>query len=339
MPEQTRLAPWLRRFLAEYIVTERNLAANTRHSYRDTFRILLPFIADLRSKPRRGARTAIDRLAIDDLSADRLRQFLDHLEEARGCSVQTRNQRLAAIRAFARFVGSREPALIDWCAQIRAIPVKKAQATPVTWLTRAEMQCLLDVANADTVQGRNKHALLLFMYNTGARVSEVAGLVVGDLEIGDRRRGDHALVTFRGKGGKIRRCPLWSCTEKLLVEMLKGRDNAAPVFLSQQGRAYTRTGILRLVQRQAARIPSLANRKITPHTLRHSCGTHLLQAGVDINTIRAWLGHASLNTTNIYVQIDLEMKAKAMALCEAGMVTPNRGWKQEHGLMAFLNAL
>ena len=331
MSDLRTLGPWLRRFLVEHIVTERNLAHNTQMSYRDTFALLLPFMGAKARKP-------VDRLTVQDLTSRRILQFLAHLEDDRGCSVQTRNQRLTAIRAFARFVASRDPAHLEWSANIRAIALKKAAPQPIGWLSKTEMQALLEVPDRSTPRGRIEHALLLFLYNSGARVSEATGLVAGDLLIG-RSDGGHALVTILGKGGKHRQCPLWPRTERVLSKLVQERAPGDAVFLSRQHRPYTRFGVYRLVERCAARVPSLAGRKITPHVIRHSSACQLLQAGVDLNTIRAWLGHASLDTTNIYAEIDLEMKVKAMALCDAAEAGPDRPWKENKGLMAFLDAL
>ena len=331
MSDPRTLGPWLRRFLAEHIVTERNLARNTQKSYRDTFALLLPFVGAKTRKP-------VDRLTVQDLTPRRVRQFLDHLEDDRGCSVQTRNQRLTAIRAFARFIASRDPEHLEWSANIRAIASKKATPQPIGWLSKTEMKELLKVADRRSPRGRIEHALLLFLYNTGARVSEATQLVAGDLQIG-RRDGGHPLVNIHGKGGKHRQCPLWPRTDAVLAELVQRRAAGDAVFLSRQQRPYTRFGVYRLVERCAARVPSLARRRITPHTIRHTSACHLLQAGIDLNTIRAWLGHASLDTTNIYAEIDLEMKAKAMALCDAAEPGPARPWKQSKGLMAFLGTL
>jgi integrase/recombinase XerD len=331
MRDSRTLGPWLRRFLADYIVTERRLARNTQKSYRDTFRLLLTFISGKVRRP-------IDRLDVEDITPSRVLQFLAHLEEDRGCLAQTRNQRLTAIRSFARFVASRDPARLAWCAQIRAITTKKATPQPISWMSRDEMEALLTVPDRQTPQGRAEYALLLFLYNTGARVSEATRLQVGDLQIG-RHDDRHALVTLCGKGERIRQCPLWPRTEDALGKLVQGRPIDAPVFLSRHRKRYTRFGIYRLVERCASRVPMLAVRAITPHVVRHTSACHLLQAGVDLNTIRAWLGHVSLDTTNIYAEIDLQMKAKAMALCDAGTPSPDRPWKEDKGVIAFLNAI
>lgn len=330
MRDQTALGPWVERFLCEHVVTERNLSRNTQKSYRDTFALLLAFITGTRPK-------SVDRLAVRDITSERVLQFLNHLEDERGCSVQTRNQRLAAISAFARFVGSRDPAHLGWCTHIRAIPAKKATVRPIGWLSKAEMDAMLEVSDRTTLRGREEHALLLFLYNTGARVSEATSLTVGDLQIG--RNGAHALSTLHGKGGRERQCPLWPRTERALAELIVGRQPRAPVFLSRHRKPFTRFGVYRLVERCAAAVPMLSGRKVTPHVLRHTCACHLLQAGVDINTVRAWLGHASIDTTNVYAEIDVKLKAKAVALCDAAQEDDRRPWKEQEGLMAFLKAL
>lgn len=154
MPDLVTLGPWLRRFLCEHIVTERNLARNTQSSYRNTFSLLLPFVSRKLRKP-------VDRLAVGDLTSQHVLPFLAHLEEQRGCSARTRNQRLAAIRAFARFVGSRDPAHVEWCGHIRAIASKKSMPPPVGWLTRAEIEAMLAVPDRRTKRGRSEYALLL----------------------------------------------------------------------------------------------------------------------------------------------------------------------------------
>lgn len=331
MTNTRTLGTWLRRFLVEHIVTERNLARNTQKSYRDTFALLVPFVGS-------RTRTPVERLAVQDLTARRVLQFLVHLEEERGCSVPTRNQRLTAIRTFARFVASRDPEHLEWSAQVRAIASKKATPKAIGWLSKTEMQALLEVPDRRTPRGRIEHTLLLFLYNTGARVSEATDLRAGDLHIG-RPNSAQAFVTLLSKGAKHRQCPLWPRTERVLAKLVRERSTDDAVFLSRQQKPYTRFGVYRLVERCAARVPSLDGRTITPHSIRHTSACHLLQAGVDLNTIRAWLGHASLDTTNIYAEIDLAMKAKAMALCDAAEPGPDRPWQENKGLMAFLGTL
>lgn len=330
MPDLVTLGPWLRRFLVEYIVTERNLARNTRTSYRDTFSLLLPFISRKLRKP-------VDRLAVRDLTSRLVLQFLAHLEEVRGCSARTRNQRLAAIRAFARFIGSRDPAHVEWCGHIRAIASKKSMPTAVGWLTKLEMEAMLAAPDRTTKRGCSEYALLLFLYNTGARVSEATQMKVRDLQIGCK--GGYDLATLHGKGGKTRQCPLWPETERVLADEINGREADDAVFVSRLGTPFTRFGVYRLIERCAARTPELAGRTISPHVIRHTTACHLVLAGVDINTIRAWLGHVSIGTTNIYAEIDLKQKANAVALCEVGLPRSGRSWREDKDLMAFLKSL
>ena len=180
--------------------------------------------------------------------------------------------------------------------------------------------------------------MLRSLYNSGARVSEAAGLLVKDLQI-ERRDGKHALVSICGKGGKHRQCPLWPRTGQVLAELLQGRSPDDAVFLSQQKRPYTRSGIYRLVERCAAKVPALSGRKITPHCVRHATACNLLKAKVDLSTIKTWLGHANLETTNIYAEIDLERKVQAMELCDVSESGPTKPWKESKGLMAFLKSL
>jgi site-specific recombinase XerD len=278
-----------------------------------------------------------------DVTAGRVRQFLSDLEEKRCCSIATRNQRLAAVHALARFVGQHAAELVDWCGQVRAVPFKKAPHALVTYLEKPEMDALLRAPDTGTAQGCRDHALLLFLYNTGARADEAAGAQIGDLTLPGVPQRDLASVLIRGKGNKSRRCPLWAQTVLELTALVQGRDPCERVFSNRCGRPITRFGIHTLVERCAARarkeVPSLGGKRVSPHTIRHTTATHLLRAGVDINTIRAWLGHVSLTTTNVYAEVDLEHKAKALASCEVEGQAEGRPWKEDKGLMAFLRKL
>jgi len=328
----TLLGTWIRRFLLEHLVAERNLAPNTQRSYRDTLVLLLPFVAKKAAK-------AVDHLSVVDMSAELIRLFLADLETSRHCAIVTRNQRLAAIHALARFVGEHSPEHIPWCAQLRAIPFKKpATRAVIPYLDKSEMDALLAAPDSQTAQGRRDQALLLFLYNSGARASEAAQLLIADLHL------SASYVTILGKGDKKRQCPLWSATVRALSALITGRSQSDNVFLNRAGRPITRFGIHTLVERYVDRLqatmPSLGTKRVSPHTIRHTTATHLLRAGVDINTIRAWLGHVSLNTTNIYAETDLEMKAKALAKCEVAEPTKGlRRWRDDPELMTFLRSL
>jgi integrase/recombinase XerD len=324
MRDPSLLGPWVRRFLMEHIVNERNLARNTQRSYRDTLQLILPEVA-------RRVRKPIDRLDVIDVSADRVRLFLSELEEKRGCAITTRNQRLAAIHALARFIGLHAPELVEWCGQVRSVPFKKAPKALVTYL------------DMTTAQGCRDHALLLFLYNAGARADEAAQIRIGDLTLPPISDRDSASVLIQGKGNKSRRCPLWAQTVRELTPLVQGRGPSEHVFLNRCGRPITRFGIHTLVERTVARavrqVPSLAGKQVSPHTIRHTTATHLLRSGVDINTIRAWLGHVSLTTTNVYAEVDMQMKAKALANCEVEGKKKIAPWRKDKGLMEFLRAL
>lgn len=331
MRDTTLLGPWIRRFLLEYLIDERNLARNTQHGYRDTLRQILPFVSNKMDKP-------VDRLTVTDISAQLVRDFLLHIETVRGCCIATRNQRLACIHALARFIGGHSPEHIEWCTQVRYVPFKKTARPNVPYLDKVEMDALLAAPDQSTAQGRRDHALLLFLYNSGARADEAAHLPIGNVDL-----HDHS-VRLNGKGGKQRLCPLWPNTIAELAAIVAQRPPQEYVFLNRCGRPITRFGIHTLVERYAeiikASMPSLAAKRISPHSIRHSTASHLLHAGVDINTVRAWLGHVSLDTTNIYAEIDLEGKAKALAKCEIkekNMAT--RRWTSDPELMAFLRSL
>jgi integrase/recombinase XerD len=336
MANIARCGPWIRRFLLEHLVRERNLARNTQCGYRDTLALLMPFIAGRLHKP-------IDQLDVTHVSAEEVREFLQHLEQARRCSLTTRNQRLAVIHALARFIGEHSPEHIEWSGQIRAIPFKKAPKRTITYLEKSEMDALLAAPDRTRPQGNRDYSLLLFLYNTGARADEAAQLTIGDLHLSQVLHRDQSFAQIQGKGNKQRLCPLWPHTAKQLKELIGRRALTESVFLNRCAQPITRFGIHAMVERYAktvsATIPDLLAKRVSPHTIRHTSATHLLRAGVDINTIRAWLGHVSIDTTNIYAETDLDMKAKALAHCEIQEAKCRKRWREDTGLMGFLRAL
>ena len=331
MKDETILGPWVRRFLLEHLVAERNLSRNTQASYRDTLALLLPFAS------KHGGR-AIDRMAVEDLTPSMVRKFLDHLEYDRQCSGVTRNQRLATIRSLARFIGMRSPAHLAWCAEIRATPFKKTAKTVIGYLEKAEMDALLAQPVRRTPLGDRDHALLLFLYNSGARADEAAKLTIDDLQLGSQ-----SSVRLHGKGNKFRTCPLWQATATSLSRLVVNRGKSDAVFLNRINQPLTRFGIHRLVTHYAElaskTAPSLTTKRVSPHTIRHTTAVHLLRAGVDINTIRAWLGHVSLDTTHIYAEVDMEMKAKALARVDISDLQSKPPPRTLPSLMTFLKAL
>jgi len=298
--------------------------------------VLVPFIATKLHKH-------VDQLTVGDITAEQVRLFLQDLEQTRGCSMTTRNQRLAVVHALARFIGENSPEHIEWCGTIRAIPFKKAMNREITYLEKSEMDALLAAPDRSTAQGQRDYVLLLFLYNTGARADEAAQLKIADLQLAHAPARDFSSVQIRGNGNKLRRCPLWPHTVSAITTLITDRGPHEHVFLNRCGQPITRFGIHtmveRYVQRLSAKMPALATKRVSPHSVRHRCATHLLRAGVDINTIRAWLGHVSLDTTNIYAEIDWEMKAKALATCEVKETKRTRKWAEDKGLMSFLQTL
>lgn len=221
--------------------------------------------------------------------------------------------------------------------------VHKSSPECITYLEKNEMDALLNAPDRSTDQGKRDYAILLFLYNTGTRADEVAQLKITDLDIAYNAKKDFSIVLIRGKGDKLRRCPLWHDTVNELNSLIDRRGQDENVFLSRRKEPLTRFGIHALVRRYVKKLipefPSLEKKRVSPHTIRHTTATHLLHAGVDINTIRAWLGHVSINTTNIYVEVDLEMKAKALACCEVVGKKAKKHWRNDKDLMSFLNSL
>ena len=212
MTNKNLVALWVRRFLLEHVVVDLNLSRNTQASYRDVMALLLPFAAKQQGH-------AIDQLEIERLDPDVVRRFLAHLEAERHCSVSTRNQRLAAIHAFARFIGARSPEHLAWCAELTAIPFKKAATGTLPYLDKPEMDALLAAPDRRTSQGARDHALLLFLYNAGARADEAARLTVADLDL-----GASPAAKVLGKGNKVRLCPLWPSTASVIKTLVATRN-------------------------------------------------------------------------------------------------------------------
>lgn len=276
---------WIRRFLCEYLTNIRNLSANTLRSYRDAIRLLMPYIGKCVKKD-------IDKILLIDITDVRVTGFLESLEKNRSCSIKTRNLRLAALCSLAKYVSINNPEHIEWSRSIRGISVKKTARTLITYLEKEEMDALLNAPDKNTSQGWRDYTLLLFLYNTGARADEAATLLIRDLSL-PKRKG-LAVVSITGKGNKTRRCPLWKHTRDALSSVIKNRAEDEHVFLNRLGQPITRFGIYEMVTRYAEKIedrmPTIRKKRVSPHTIRHTTATHLLQSGVDINTIRAWWG-------------------------------------------------
>jgi integrase/recombinase XerD len=301
------LGPVLRRYFCEYLISQRDLSPRTIESYRDTFRLLLGFLEQrYRVKP--------DVVCVDDLDAPRILMFLDDLERRRGNTARTRNARLAAIRSFLRHATAADPLLLPVAQQVLAIPAKRFERASVGHLTREQIQTIVDSPDVGTFSGKRDRVLLMLLYNTGARVSELAGLRVQDVSLESRMS-----VHIRGKGRKNRSVPLWRQTVKLLRAWLRQLNGPpdSPLLPNARGNPMTRSGVaqrLRLaVQRAASEHQTLRSTRISPHTIRHTTAMHLLQSGVDLSVIAMWLGHETTQTTHQYLDADLESKKRALA--------------------------
>lgn len=321
-------------FFTTHLVAERGLSPNTVASYAECMKLLIDYLCKhLGTEPE-----SIDMQA---LTAERVLEFLDHIQTERGNADTTRNQRLAAIKSFFHFLARAVPELMHANERIQAIRLKNTDHRPPPSLTVEETQAIVDRPDSGTLVGARDKALLQVMYNTGARVQEVADLTVADLHL-----QAPATVTLTGKGRKTRVVPLWQETAEILTFYLNCREDAGIhsecVFLSGRGGHMTRSAIARRVDlyaRAAAdACPSLEGRKITPHTFRHTAALHLIDAGNDIFVLKDWLGHAHIKTSSQYVEISVERKRKALEkIPPPGASPPGEParWKQPE-LMKFL---
>lgn len=320
-------------FFIEYLGPQKGLRQSSVRSYRDALRLFLPFVAIEVHRP-------ISRLQLEDLSLERVLAFLRHIEQDRHNSIPTRNQRLAALRTFFEYLGRRCPEALRVCQQVATIPTKRTPLPETRFIARDQVQALFERLPTSGRLALRDRALLLFLYNTGARVQEVA-----DLRIAQLRLERPPSVRLHGKGDKWRACPLWQETAEQLG-LLVGERASHPddaVFVSDSGRALTRFGIYKRVRHLTASVETTScadgSRHVSPHVWRHTAAVHLLEAGVDVNVIRGWLGHVSLNTTNRYAEITMRMKTEAMTLCAPIRSKGAPPWKDDPSLLNWLTSL
>jgi len=322
----------LQDFFCNYLIHQRNVSPQTVAAYRDTFRLLLGFLQQCRRKKAVQVQLA-------DLDAPSIVEFLDYLEHTRHNSIRSRNARLAGIRCFLTYASTQDLTCLPIVQRVLAIPLKRFDRPLRGFLTYQEVQHILVAPPSNTFSGRRDRVLLAIMYNTGARVSELAGLRVSDFVA-----GPSASVRLHGKGRKERCVPLWKSTARELQRWTKhlGVASEAPLLPNLKGTFMTRSGIakrLNMAVRQASRgLPGLQNKRISPHTFRHTTAMHLLQAGVDINVIALWLGHESPSTTHLYVEADLAMKQRALAKLPAAAGGSLR-YQPSDKLLQFLEGL
>jgi integrase/recombinase XerD len=298
-------------FFSSYLANQKGDSPETIASYSDCIRLLINYSCE-------RLNLKIDKLAIDMISDQIILDFLDYLEQERNNTPTTRNQRLAAIKTFFRFAASQEPKLIAVCERVCNISKKKTAHKVIESLENNEVKAIMDQPDTNELNGLRDKALLTLLYNTGARVQEVIDLNISDLNMENPKQ-----VILTGKGRKQRIIPLYTETVEVINDYLDCRKNANlqndDLFLNAKGERITRFGIAYLIReyvaKAAKKCPSLANKNVTPHTFRHTTALHLIQAGVDITVVKEWLGHASIKTTSLYVEINMEMKRRALQAC------------------------
>lgn len=326
------LAINLETFFTDRLIRQRRVSEHTVASYRDTFRLLLQFAKQrLKKSP--------SDLELEELDAPLVGDFLNHLEEVRGNAVRSRNARLAAIHSFYRFLAFREPGKAALIQRVLAIPSKRTDRKLIDFLTRAEVDALLAAPDLMTWGGRRDRAMLLIAAQAGLRVSELVGLRVGDIHVG---RGAH--VRCRGKGRKERCTPLRAEAVQVLKAWTKEQAAAPtdPLFPSSRGGFMSTDAVAHSLKGHIARAqqacPSLATKRVTPHVLRHTTAMSLLESGVDHAVIALWPGHESVETTQIYIHANLQLKERAMGKVHPHTVPIGR-YKPGDRLLAFLESL
>jgi len=322
----TNIALPIRRFFEQHLVAERGLSQHTILSYRDTLKLLLTFATKL-------LRKHCEELTIEELSADLVRKFLADLEKTRRNSVRTRNARLAAIHAFFRYLATVDPRLLARSQSVLGIPFKRYVRPVLGYMQREEVINILGQIKRDARYGRRDDAILRALYNTGARAQEIANIDVPDI-----RFSRPYLVHLHGKDH--------DSDQVLSAGAIDEADRSNAPLLNRHGARLTRFGLRYIVGHRVAVAgksnPRLLTRKIGPHTWRHTTGMHLLQSGVDLDMIRSWLGHSSIQTTHEYIEVDLEMKRKTLKSCENLLPkTDKRGpsWQRDAGILKWLSRL
>lgn len=325
-------ATLLERFFTQRLMHQRQASSHTIASYRDTFKLLLHFV-------QRRLHKAPSKLALEDIDAPLVGAFLDDLEASRGVTARTRNLRLVAVHSFFRFASYEAPTHSAQIARVLAIPSKKFTRTLVPFMSRPEVDALLAAPDQRTWSGRRDHALLLVAVQTGFRLSELTGIRRDDVVLGT---GSHVRVT--GKGRKERCTPLSKDSRAVVTAWLREPVRAPdqPVFPNARGGQLSAHGVQYLVAKHVATArracPSLARKRVSPHVLRHTTAMDLVHEGIDRSTLALWLGHESIETTQIYIDADLEMKSKILDKTTPPSGKPGR-YRPDDTLMAFLKSL
>jgi integrase/recombinase XerD len=325
-------------FFEDYLKVQRGLRLGSVRSYRDTLKLYLGYVGTVCHRP-------VTRLKLTDLSSQRVLDFLAMIESDRQNQISTRNQRLAALHTFYRYLAVHHLEMLAEAERVEAIPTKRTTSPETVYLERDQIDALFKALPQHGTLVLRDRALLMLLYNTGARVQEIADLRVGDVDLHDPLR-----IRLHGKGDKWRSCPLWPETVEILkqLEAVRTCDKTLPLLTSRQRRPLTRFGIYKIVRRHTSALglttPAGKRRGVSPHVFRHSLAVGLLEQGVDVNVIRGWLGHAHLDTTNRYAEITLRTKQAVVAAClppvDASEARNGRnGWRKDEDLMKWLCSL
>ena len=333
----TNFAKYLTDFLTTYLSGQKNVSRNTILAYRDTFKLLLKYSQDVKGIP-------IERISMDTLSTELITDFLNWLESERKCSISTRNQRLASIHSFFRYVQGEDPSGIYHFQKVISIPIKKSEKTVVRHLSPEAMKLILEQPDKYSVKGRRDITLLSVLYDTGARVQELI-----DIKVCDAILDSPAVIVLTGKGNKVRRVPLMKNTLALLQSYLSENDlnkqwkNQYPLFVNNQHNKLTKEGVAYILNKYVTMARSVSTsipEHISPHVLRHSKAMHLLQAGVNLIYIRDFLGHVDIKTTEVYARTDTETKRKAIENVCPDIIDNNMpDWSKDKELLSWLSNL
>lgn len=332
--KQDHLLALVQSFFANYLNGVRGASDHTIRAYRDTLKLFFMYLSCEKGR-------SVSNLTLDDIQTEAILRFLNHLESGRGNSPATRNCRLAAIRCFSQHLLRNDVTRADQYGQILAIPTKRSTSRPTVYLEPEQVRFIIAAVDPKETNAVRDRALLLFLYNTGARISEALDTRKRDLHLGRPYQ-----VRLHGKGGKERICPLWPEAASALRQLISNELADEVIFRNAFGKPLTRDGVAYLidkyVRRASEKFPNLNRHRVTPHIFRHSCAVALLQAGIDITVIRDYLGHATVATTNRYVTTNLKMRRDALEAfwMRAGLVkSPRHHWRPSDKLLTFLESL
>lgn len=326
----------LQSFFLKWMISQKKVSPSTIQAYKDTFRILLKYIHE-----EHGIKASS--INMETISADTIIGFLNYLEKSRGNSLKTVNNRLAAIKSFMEYVSYESPEYLGTVRKVKAIPFRRVEKKEVCYLTKVEIDSLLNACDTKSSEGRRDHLMLLLLYNSGMRVSEMISIQGKDTHFSDNRK---CYLRIMGKGRKERVVPLWQTTTKCLSDFIHENDIQANDYLlsGRNVKHLTRSGVRyrieRIVKKAVPSCPSLKNKTVTPHVFRHSTAMSLLQSGIDISTIALWLGHESIETTHKYMVADIKLKEHALSkLHEPESNKTDNRYHATKNILQFLNSL